>query len=135
MASVNKWIGIGNLGSDPEVKYVGERAVCNFSLACNEKWKAPDGTTKERVEWVRIVVWGSQAEPCGQYLAKGRQAYVEGKLQTRKWTDKHGVERYTTEVMASSVVFLGGKADDSRAPAQAPAADTHQQAADEPPPF
>jgi len=112
MASVNRWHGIGNLGQDPEVRFTdGGKAVCNFSVACNEVWKDKTGQKQERVEWVRVVCWGELAEACGKYLAKGRQCYVEGKLQTRKWADKQGVERYTTEVIAHNVTFLGGKGD------------------------
>jgi single-strand DNA-binding protein len=109
MGSVNKWIGIGNLGRDPETKTIPSgQTVTNFSLACNEVWKDKNGEKQERVEWVRVIAWGTLGENCGKYLAKGRQAYVEGKLQTRKWQDKDGNDRWTTEVVARNVVFLGG---------------------------
>lgn len=109
MGSVNKWIGIGNLGHDPEVKYTPQgKAVCELSLACNEVWKDKSGAKQERVEWVRVKVWGDQAEHCGKYLAKGRQVYVEGRLATRSYEDKQGVKKYVTEVIADKVVFLGG---------------------------
>lgn len=105
---VNKWIGVGNLGKDPEIKFLNNgNAVCNFSLACNEQWKDKDGEKQQRVEWVRVVAWGKLAENAAQYLGKGRQCYVEGKLQTRKWADQDGVERWTTEVVARDIVFIG----------------------------
>ncbi len=108
MASVNKVILIGNLGSDPEVKYTPSgSAVANFTLATNERWKDASGQDQEKTEWHRIVVWGKQAENCGQYLSKGRPAYIEGRLQTREWNDKEGTKRYTTEVVAQTVQFLG----------------------------
>lgn len=110
MASgVNKVILIGNLGADPEVRYTSSGgAVGNFSLATNESWTDKNGQKQERTEWHRIVVWGKTAENCGQYLSKGRQVYIEGRLQTRDWMDKEGNKRYTTEVVAQSVRFLGG---------------------------
>lgn len=107
---VNKVILVGNLGADPEVRFTASgQAVCNFSLATNESWVDKDGRKQERAEWHRIVVWGKLAEACGEHLKKGRQAYVEGKLQTRKWTDDAGVEKWTTEVVAYVVQFLGGR--------------------------
>jgi single-strand DNA-binding protein len=110
MASgVNKVILIGRLGQDPEVRYTTNGgAVANFSLATNESWTDKSGQKQERTEWHRIVVWGKTAEICGQYLSKGRQAFIEGKLQTREWNDKEGNKRYTTEVVAQNVQFLGG---------------------------
>ncbi|MBY0369141.1 single-stranded DNA-binding protein [bacterium] len=112
MASgVNKVILIGRLGSDPEVRYTSNGgAVANFNMATNESWMDKSGQKQERTEWHRIVIWGKLAELCGQYLSKGRQAYVEGRLQTRDWADKEGVKRYTTEVVAQTVQFLGGGA-------------------------
>jgi len=109
MSSVCKVIIIGHLGKDPELKYTqsGE-PVCNFSVATSEKWKDKNDQVQEKTEWHKIVVWGKTAENCDKYLSKGRQCYVEGKLQTRKWTDKEGVDRYTTEIVAHTVVFLGG---------------------------
>ncbi len=90
MASVNKWIGIGNLGRDPETRYTSSgEAICNFSIACTENWKDKQtGEKREMTEWVRISAFGKLAEICGQYLKKGSQVYVEGSLRTRKWTDK-----------------------------------------------
>jgi single-strand DNA-binding protein len=109
---VNKAILIGNLGSAPEVRFTpGGQAVANFRIATNESWTDKSGQKQERTEWHRIVVWGKLAELCGEYLAKGRQCYVEGRLQTREWTDKEGKKNYTTEVVAQSVVFLGGRGE------------------------
>lgn len=110
MASVNKVILIGNLGQDPEIRYTqGGQAVANFSIACNDNWTDKDGQKQERTEWVRITAWGKTAELCGEYLSKGRQVYIEGRMQTREWTDKEGVVKYTTEVVANQVTFLGSK--------------------------
>jgi len=109
MASVNKVILIGNLGSDPEVRYTPSgAAVANFNIATNENWKDKNGQDQERTEWHKIVVWGKQAENCGEFLSKGRTVYIEGRLQTRDWTDKEGNKRYTTEIVANTVQFLGG---------------------------
>lgn len=106
--SVNKVILLGRLGSDPELKYTPAGApVCNFSLATAESWKDKDGNKQEKTEWHRIVVWGKLAELCNQYLAKGRQAFIEGKLETRSWDDKDGIKRYTTEIRADVVQFIG----------------------------
>lgn len=108
--SVNKVILLGRLGQDPELKYTPSgTAVCNFSMATSENWNDKSGQKQERTEWHRIVVWGKLAELCNQYLSKGRQAYVEGRLQTRSWDDKTGGKRYTTEVNASTVQFIGGR--------------------------
>lgn len=108
--SVNKVILVGRLGQNPEVRYTPSgSAVANFSVATNEAWTDKSGQKQERTEWHRIVVWGKLAELCSQYLAKGRQCYVEGRLQTREWTDKDGVKKYSTEVQAQTVQFLGGE--------------------------
>ncbi|HEY5284979.1 MAG TPA: single-stranded DNA-binding protein [Polyangia bacterium] len=110
MGSVNKVILVGNLGADPELKYTpSNRPVCNLSIATNEVWKDKAGQKQERTEWHRVNVWGDQAEHCSKYLAKGRMVYVEGRIQTRSWDDKEGKKRYTTEVVADRVVFLGGQ--------------------------
>jgi len=110
--SVNKVILIGRLGTDPEVKHIesasGASAVVNFNLATGSKWKDKQGNQQEKTEWHRVVAWGKLAEICGQYLKKGSQAYVEGSLETRQWEDKQGAKRYTTEVKAQVVRFLGG---------------------------
>ena len=110
MASINKALIIGRLGRDPEVKYTPSGvAVCNFSVATSDKWTDKDtGEKKERTEWHRIVCWRRLAEICGQYLKKGREAYIEGKLQTRSW-DQDGSKRYVTEIIADTVQFLGGQ--------------------------
>jgi single-strand DNA-binding protein len=106
---VNKVILIGNLGADPEVRFTPSgQAVANFRIATHESWTDKNGQKQDRTEWHRIVVWGKLGELCGEYLKKGRQAYVEGRLQTREWTDKEGKKNYTTEVVAQSVQFLGG---------------------------
>ena len=109
--SVNKVIILGRLGQDPELKYTpGGMAVCNFTVATSESWADKAGQKQERTEWHRIVVWGKLAELCNQYLAKGRQAFLEGSLQTRSWDDKSGQKRYTTEIVAKTVQFIGGQA-------------------------
>lgn len=107
---VNKAILIGHLGRDPEVRYSsGGSAVANISIATTEAWKdRQTGEQKERTEWHRVVFFGRLAEIVGEYLKKGSQIYVEGRLQTRKWTDKQGVDRYTTEVIANDMQMLGG---------------------------
>lgn len=107
---VNKVILVGNLGNDPEVKYTNNgTAVANASLAVNESWKDKSGEKQERTEWVRLIFWSKLAEIAGEYLKKGSQIYVEGKLQTRKWQDRDGQDRYTTEVAVSDLQMLGGK--------------------------
>jgi len=113
MASgVNKVILIGRLGSDPEVRYTSNGgAVANFNMATNESWTDKAGQKQERTEWHRIVVWGKLGELCGQYLSKGRQAFIEGRLQTREWQDKEGGKRYTTEIVAQNIQFLGGQSE------------------------
>ena len=109
--AINKVILIGNLGQNPEVRYSPSgQAICNLSIATNEAWTDKNGQKQEKTEWHRVVVFGKLAELCGQYLTKGRQAYLEGKLQTRSWQDKDGQTRYTTEVVAQQVQFLGGNA-------------------------
>lgn len=109
--SVNKVIILGRLGQDPELKYTPSgAAVCNFSLATSENWTDRNGQKQEKTEWHKVVVWGKLAEVCNQYLAKGRQAYLEGKLQTRSWEDNNGQKRYTTEINATTVQFIGGSA-------------------------
>ncbi len=109
MASgVNKVFLIGRLGKDPEVKYTPSGgAVANFTMATSESWTDKSGQKQEKTEWHRIVVWNKLGELCGQYLSKGRQAFVEGRLQTREWLDKEGQKRYTTEIVATNVQFLG----------------------------
>ena len=107
--SVNKVILVGNLGKDPEVRFTGSgKAVCKFPLATSEVWNDAEGRRQERTEWHNIVVWGKQGENCGQYLAKGRQVYVEGSIRSHSYDDKDGNKRYITEIIASDVQFLGG---------------------------
>lgn len=110
--SVNKVIILGRLGQDPELKYTPSgAAVCNFSLATSESWNDKNsGQKQEKTEWHRIVVWGKLAELCNQYLSKGKQAFVEGKLETRSWEDKEGKKRFTTEIKATTVQFISGGA-------------------------
>ncbi|MBL7664765.1 MAG: single-stranded DNA-binding protein [Bacteriovoracaceae bacterium] len=106
--SVNKVIILGRLGQDPELKYTPTgSAVCNFSVATSDNWTDKSGQKQEKTEWHRVVVWGKLAELCNQYLSKGRQVFLEGKLQTRSWDDKDGNKRYTTEVLANTVQFIG----------------------------
>ena len=108
MAGVNKVILSGNLGSDPELKYTPSgTAVANFSLATTEQWTNKDGEKGEKTEWHRIVAWRRLGEICGEYLHKGKQVYIEGKIQTRAWEDREGNKRYTTEVVANTMQMLG----------------------------
>lgn len=110
MASLNKVMLIGSLGRDPEIRYMPNGdAACNLSVATSESWKDKSGEKQERTEWHRISMFGKLAEIAGQYLAKGSSVYLEGKLQTRKWTDKDGVDKYTTEIIADRMQMLGGK--------------------------
>ncbi len=123
MAGINKAILIGRLGSDPEVRYTPSgAAVANFSIATSEEWKDKDtGEKKERTEWHRIVAWRRLGELCGEYLSKGRQVYIEGRIQTRSWEDRDGNKRYTTEIIASDVQFLDGRSDSGSGRAAGPA--------------
>lgn len=112
MASINKVFLIGNLGADPEVRFTANSsAVANFRIATTDVWNDKNGQRQERTEWHRIVVWGKQAEHCGEYLKKGRSVCVEGRIQTREWEDKEGAKRYTTEIVADRVTFLGGRGE------------------------
>ena len=116
MASVNKVILVGNLGRDPESRFLPDGgAVCNFSIATTDKWKDKSGEQQERTEWHRIATFNKLAEICGEYLKKGSQVYIEGRLQTRKWQDKDGQERYTTEIVADRMQMLGSRAEIGRA--------------------
>jgi single-strand DNA-binding protein len=108
MASVNKVILVGNLGKDPETRYTtGGDAVTNIRIATTDTWKDKAGEKQEKTEWHSIVFFGRQAEIAAEYLKKGRQIYVEGRLQTRKWQDKEGQDRYTTEIVADRMQMLG----------------------------
>lgn len=109
MGAVNKAILVGNLGRDAELKFTaGGTPVATVSLATTEKWKDREGQAKEDTQWHRIVIWGKTAESLHEYLTKGKQIYVEGKLQTREWTNKEGQTVKTTEIRADRVVLLGG---------------------------
>src|SRR6187549_2887243 len=108
MGSVNKVILVGNLGRDAELRFTpGGAAVATLNMATTEQWNDKEGQRQEKTEWHRIVLWGKQAESLQQYLVKGKQIYVEGRLQTRQWDDKDGVKRYTTEIKADRITLLG----------------------------
>lgn len=110
MASVNKVILIGNLGKDPETRYMSNGdAVTNITLATTDTWKDKNGEKQEKTEWHRVTFYRKLAEIAGEYLKKGRSVYIEGRLETRKWTDKNGVERYTTDIIASDMKMLGNR--------------------------
>jgi single stranded DNA-binding protein (ssb) len=132
MASVNKVIIVGNLGRDPELKYMQNGdAVCNMSVATTSSWKDKStGEKKEDTEWHRVVLYRRLAEVAGEYLRKGRSVYIEGRLKTRKWQDKDGIERYTTEIIGEQLQMLGGSSgsEDGGQRQAAPAA-RQQQAA------
>ena len=115
--TVNKVILIGRLGSDPDVRYSADgSAIVRFNIATDEPVRTPEGTWDKRPEWHKIVAFGKTAETCGTYLNKGKLVYIEGRLQTRQWEDKEGVKRYTTEVVAREVHFLGGSGQGDRPP-------------------
>lgn len=110
MAGLNKVMLIGNLGADPEMRFTANgAAVANFRMACSRTYTDRDGNRQEATEWVRVVCWGRQAEIAGQYLQRGSQVYVEGRLQTRSWEDQQGQTRYMTEVVANNFQFLGSR--------------------------
>lgn len=123
MASLNKVLLIGHLGADPEVRYMASGdAACNFTVATSESWKdKATGEKKEATEWHRISAFGKLGEICGQYLKKGSQVYIEGRITTRKWQDKNGQDRYTTEIRADEMRMLGGKAGGDAPRQEAPA--------------
>lgn len=109
---VNKVILVGNLGANPEMRFTqGGQAVANLRIATTERWTDKNGQKQEQTEWHRVVVWGKQAEICGQYLTKGRQVYIEGRIRTRQWQDQQGQKRYSTEVVAQTVQMLGSRTD------------------------
>jgi single-strand DNA-binding protein len=125
---LNKVMLIGNLGKDPEMKYTPSgMPVTTFSVAVSRSWRTPEGENREETEWFRVVAWQKLAETCNEYLRKGMRVYIEGRLQTRKWTDQQGQERYTTEVVANEMVMLtsreesGGGGGGSRERSAAPA--------------
>jgi len=116
MAGINKVMLIGRLGRDPELRYTQNgQAVANFTLATSERWTNKSGERGERTEWHRIVVWGRLAEICGEYLSKGRQIFIEGRLQTREWEDREGKKRYTTEIVANEMQMLGSRSESGAA--------------------
>ena len=125
--SLNKVTLIGHLGRDPEIRFMPSgSAVANFSVATSESWKDKDGNKEERTEWHRVVVFGKLAEICNQYLSKGKQVYLEGRLQTREWEDRDGNKRTTTEVVVTEMIMLGGRSDAE--------GNDKKKAADKPPP-
>ncbi|MCY3557420.1 MAG: single-stranded DNA-binding protein [Chloroflexi bacterium] len=112
MASLNKVMIIGNLGADPEMRFTANGdAMATFNVACNRRYQTREGEQREDTEWVRVVLWRRLAEIAGQYLSKGRQVYIEGRLQTRQWQDREGNTRYTTEVVGNEMVLLGSRGD------------------------
>ncbi len=114
MAGVNKVILVGHLGRDPELRYTQNgQAVANFSLATTESYAKRDGEREDRTEWHRIVAWGRLAEICAEYLSKGRQIYIEGRIQTREWEDREGEKRRTTEIVAREMQMLGRRGETS----------------------
>ncbi len=116
MASINKVILIGRLGADPELRYTpGGKAVASLRLATSEQWTGKDGEKTEKTEWHRVVAWGRLGEICGEYLKKGSQVYIEGRLQTRSWEDREGGKRYTTEIIALTMQMLGPAAKSGKA--------------------
>lgn len=113
MSGVNKAIIIGRLGADPEIKQTkGGMSVCNLSIATSDEWKDESGEKKSKTEWHRVVAFGKLADLAGQYLAKGREVYVDGKIQTRSWETDSGEKKYSTEILASQIQFLGGASGD-----------------------
>jgi single-strand DNA-binding protein len=125
MSGVNKVILIGNLGSDPQIRYTPQgTAVANFSVATTERYTNKSGERESRTEWHRIVAWSKLAEICSEYLKKGKQVYIEGRIQTRQWDDKDGNKRSSTEIVATNMVMLGRAGDtggDVAAPQEFPA--------------
>ncbi len=119
--SVNKIILVGHLGKDPEIKTIPSGAkVASFSMATTERFKDRDGQQQEKTEWHNVVAWDRLADICAEYLHKGKQVYLEGKIQTRKWQDKDGNDRYTTEIIASQMQMLGSKAESESRPVNQP---------------
>lgn len=134
--SVNKAIIVGHLGKDPELRFTQSgTAVASFSVATSEKFKSKDGESKEVTEWHNIVVWRQLAEICGKYLSKGSQIYLEGKIQTRKYQDRDGNDRYVTEIVADQMRMLGGGQARENKPANPPKGGGGAQSSFEDPPF
>lgn len=131
MASLNKVMLIGNLGKDPELRYTASgTAVANFSLATSDKFKDKGGEWQERVEWHNIQAWDKLAEICGEYLAKGKTIYLEGRIQTRKWQDSSGNDRYTTEIVAEKMQMLSPKGEGQHSGCTRRGGESHEE-----PPF
>ena len=133
MSSLNKVLLIGRLGKDPEIRYTPEGSpVASFSLATSENWTDKNGTRQERTEWHNIVAWNKLADICKQFLSKGRQVYIEGRIQSREYTDREGVKRRITEIIASQMVMLGSRPQGTEAgvqpmePVARPATDADQ---------
>lgn len=135
MASLNKVMLIGNLGKDPEVRYTTSgQAVASFSLATSERYKNKQTNEwEEKTEWHRVTLWGKQAEVAGEYLGKGKTVFIEGRLQTRKWTDRDGNERFTTEVVGERMQMLGARGDGGGRKSDAGAVSDTTATYDEPP--
>ncbi len=132
--SINKVILIGNLGSDPEVKYLdGNRTVANFSLATNESYTDKQGNRITQTEWHRIEMWDSLAKVAEKYLVKGKQVYIEGKIKTEKWTDQNGVDKYTTRIRANVLQMLGSREDSSSNNTTNDTNQSNQQTSSKPP--
>lgn len=136
MGSVNKVILVGNLGRDPEVRFTKDgQAVANFSIATSEKWTGKDGNKEEHTEWHNIVVWGKLGEICGEYLTKGKQVYIEGKIKTQSWEDDEGNMRNKTEVVANNMTMLGQVGEDTGGNHTAPDNSQGQRVDDDDIPF
>lgn len=125
---INKAIIVGALGRDPETRYAPDGgAVTNISVATSERWKDKSGESKEATEWHRVVFFGKLAEIAGEYLAKGSQVYIEGKIKTREWTDKDGAKKYSTEIIAGEMKMLGGKKEKAEQPSKPEKAPSKEQ--------
>ena len=129
--TLNRCEFIGNLGRDPELRTVGDNTVANITVAVSRKWKDKNGEQKEATEWVRAVIWGKLAEVAGKYLTKGSKVYIAGHMETRKYTDKDGVEKYSTEINVGELEMLGG----NRAESQSSVGDSQQSGIDDEVPF
>ncbi len=126
MAGINKVIIVGRLGNDPEVKTIGNgQTVTRISVATSEQWSDKEGKKQEKTEWHRITTWGKLAEICGKHLSKGRQVYVEGRLQTNSWEDQQGQKRYSTEIVANTVQFLGAPSDREQSSSTSSSSNSH----------
>jgi len=130
---LNKAILIGNLGADPETRYMQDgTCVCNIRIATTERFKDRNGERQERTEWHRVVLWGKLGEIANQYLHKGSQVYIEGRIETRKWQDRDGNDKYTTEIRAREMKMLGGKSEGAPRPSTPAAKPAQTASADDP---